>query len=120
MNVFSAHLWLAVMVDVELLAGEVLGTGEGGFGPAGVPVVAVGDEDGTVAVRLGPAGAVSHGHLPLLTDRLDREDLGPKADLLGKAEAPHVFVKVGGHLEVVRVVGIVSRHREGLVRHRLA
>ena len=61
------HVGLAVVVDVDLLAGELLGAGEGRFGPARVPVVPVGDQHGAVAMglsRLPSASSTVTSHSP--------------------------------------------------------
>jgi hypothetical protein len=108
---------LAVVVHVDLLAAELLGPRESGFGPTRVPVVPVGDEDGAIAIGLLVAVSVGDGHLPLPLDRLRAEDLGAEANLLAEAEVIDVFVEIGGHLEVVRVVRIVIRHRQRLEGH---
>ena len=111
---------LAVVVDVDLLARELLRAGEGRFGPARVPVVAVGDEDGAVALRAPLAGGILEGDLPLPVDGHRRDHFGAEGDPLAQAEALDVVVEVLGDLPVAGVVGVVGRHREGAVGHQLA
>ena len=114
------HLGLAVVVGVELFPLELLGAGEGRLGPARVPVVPIGDENGPVAGGLPVAVGVLDGHLPVVAGRLDRDHLGAEADLLGQAEALGVVVEVLGDVLMAGVVRVVLRHRECLVGHELA
>ena len=100
----AQHVGLAVVVDVDLLALELVGAGEGGFRPARVPVVAVGDEDGAVALARALAVGTLDGDLPSPSAGSTLDDLGAEADLLAQAEVVDEFVEVGGHLEVVGVV----------------
>ena len=76
----TQHVGLAVVVDVDLLAGELLRAGEGGLGPARVPVMAVGDQDGAVALasrRSPSASSTVTSHSPSTGSTLD--DLGAEA-----------------------------------------
>jgi hypothetical protein len=110
-------LGLAVVVGVHLGAGERVVPGEARLGPARVPVVAVGDEQGVealgrpvVELELPHAVGAAAGVL----------DARPEADRLAQAEVVGVGVEVLGDLGVVRVVRIRRRHREVRELHPLA
>ena len=95
----AQHLGLAVVVDVNLLALELVRSREGRFGPARVPVVPVGDEHRAVAMRLALALRVLDGDLPLALDGLDAHHLGAKPDLLPQPEVVDVVVEVAARSE---------------------
>ena len=106
-----------VVVRVHLHALEGLGAGEGGLGPARVPVVAVGDEQRVVAVRL----AVLQRDLPdAVGAARGALDAGLEADAVADAEVVDVVVEVLRDVGVVGEVGIGLRHREVRVLHALA
>jgi hypothetical protein len=108
------------VVDVDLLALELPRAGKRRLGPARVPVVAIGDQHGAIAVALAVAVARLDRHLPLAVNWRDAEHLGAEADLLAQGELIYIVVEVASDLEVVRVVRIVIRHRVGLVGHQPA
>ncbi len=103
-------LRVRVLVRVHLLTGEAVGAREGGLGPAGVPVVPVGDDHRVEAL------AVDVPAVALLPDALHRR---LEADVLAEAEVVDVGVEVRGDLRVVREVRIRLRHREVRVLHPL-
>jgi hypothetical protein len=115
-----------VVVSVQLLALELVLARKRRFGPAGVPVMPIGDEHRPVnrrilgpRVTLAPADPPEPCPLPVpLPHRLDPGHLGAKPDPVAEAEVIDVGVEVPGDLEVVGVVGIVLGHREGRVGHR--
>jgi hypothetical protein len=98
-------------------AAELVAADERGPGPAGVPVVAVGDDEHVV----GAPGTARVGQLPRrvrpLPGVLHR---GLEADAVAEAEVVDVAVDVGGDVGVVREVGIALRHREVRVLHPVA
>ena len=106
-----------VVVGVDLLDLRAVGAGEGGLGPAHVPVVAVGDEHRVVAVGLAGVGAQRVDAVGVALDVLDA---GLEADAVAEAEVVDVAVEVRGDLRVVREVRVVGRHREVRVLHALA
>ena len=86
---------LDVGVGVHLLARERVGAGERRFGPAGVPVVPVGDDQividpGLSRIELDAPGAVLG---PVGVDHR-----GLEGDPVAKAEVVDVFVEIGGDL----------------------
>ena len=107
---------LVVDVVVRVHLDAVEGAGEGGLGPARVPVVAVGHEQRVVLARV----AAVEGDLPhaviaaggALDPRL--ED-----DPVAEAEVVDVVVEVLRDVRVMREVGIGLRHREVRVLHAL-
>jgi hypothetical protein len=106
-----------VVVRVHLHALELVGAGERGLRPALVPVVAVGDEQHVVVLRLAGVGrdlprAVGQPLRPL--------DARVEGDAIAKAEVVDVVVEVRGDLVVAREVGIRLGHREVRVGHPTA
>ncbi len=113
------HIGLAVVMHVHLLAGELLRAGKGRFGPARVPVVAVGNEHGSVANGLPLPIGIRNRDLPLPVSRLDAHNFGPKPNLVRQPEVLDVVVEISSNLEVARVIGVVIGHRKRLERHQL-
>ena len=108
---------VAVVVGVDLRAGERLVAGEHRLRPARVPVVAVGDDERVEALdrpvrelevpdAVRAAAGVRDGRL--------------EADRVADAEVVDVGVEVRRDLRVVRVVGIAPRHREVRELHPVA
>ena len=106
-----------VGVGVHLLAGERVGAGEGRFGPARVPVVAVGDEQRVVGARL---AAVERDLPGAVLAAVGVLDAGLEVDVRAQAEVVDVVVEVLADVGVVGEVGIGGGHREVRVVHALA
>ena len=104
------RLGRAVVVRVQLLAGEGLRARERRLGPARVPVVPVGDDDLAVAPGLRLAAvAGADGHVvPTAAPGLDLGDLGAEGDPVAQAEVVDEVVEVARDLAVVGVVRQVS------------
>src|SRR4029077_15201349 len=105
---------LHIGVCVQLLAGEFLGAGEGGFGPAWIPVVAVGDQQRVVHARLAALELELPGAVLAPRDVLHTSF---ERDLLAEPEVVDVVLEVGGDLRVVGKVRIGLGHREVRVLH---
>ena len=102
---------------MHLLARERVRARERRFGPARVPVVAVGDEQRVVAARL---AAVELDRPDAVLVACGVLDAGLEGDLLAQAEVVDVVVEVGRDLRVVGEVRIGLRHREVRVLHARA
>jgi hypothetical protein len=108
---------VAVEVRVQLLARERVRAGKRRFGPARVPVVAVGDEQRPVLARL----ATLERDLPDAVFAPARAlDAGLERDPLAQAEVIDVGIEVGPDLRVVGKVGVGGGHREVRVLHARA
>ena len=108
---------LDVLVGVQLRAGEAVCAREGRLGPARVPVVAVGDEDDVVLAHLAVVGLDRVDAVGAARHRLHAR---VEEDVVAEAEVVDVGVEVRGDLRVMRVVGVVGRHREVRVGHAVA
>src|SRR5690606_19869180 len=104
----------AVVVGVDLFAGEVPRIGR--VGPAGIPVVAVGDHDGIVVPGL------RHGVLTYSGSDVDIPtataasanigDFGIEGDRVTESEMVDVVAEIVEDLIVAGVVRVVLGHRE--------
>ncbi len=108
----NKHPAVPEVLGAPVVVGVCLAALEGSrvrrFGPTGVPVVAVGDHDRVVPVRL--AGSGRHG--PALLGPLDGRDGRAEPDVLGEAEFPCVVGEITGDEVCGRVVRPVARHGE--------
>ncbi len=106
-----------VGVRVQLLAGERVGARELRFGPARMPVMAVGDEQGVVHALFAGVERDLEGAVAVAAGVLDA---GLEHDPLAHAEMVDVGVEVLLDVGVMGKVGIVGGHREVRVGHALA
>src|SRR5215510_13189323 len=111
--------WGAVVVGMELLAGERAGAGEGWLGVPRLPVVAAGNQHGLVPPGARRAGvAVDDRDVPTApSGRLGLGHRGPELYFPAESEMIHEIITVPRHHRMAQIVGIVTGHWEAFELH---
>src|SRR5262249_47394276 len=113
------RLWGAVVVGMELLAGECADAGQGWLGVPRIPVVAAGDQHRIVPPGARLAGvAMDDRDVPAATGRrFGHGHGGPESYFPAESEMIHEVVTIPRDHRVAQIVGIVTGHWKARVLH---